>query len=346
MEATEQYRLDERLANTIFYLWEPDEEDGRDIGLDLMEKLVAIEKRSRGAAAPFLHGVYEFLYRNFEDTHETLLAYDGLMINLPRPELAAAGGAQKPASTSVTRDPEAEKAIDAESIADVVAKADFADWMLDPVAQGDWQPVRDAEAPLLRAIAASHLADGLEGVVGVRWCRPSFYQDVTLVELQLGSAEASYIAAFYVTDTETAAFDGNSPVVHELNASGRLVLNDDTAADYLRFFCLVVQGEDGPFRIVVEGSEIPGWERLNDEIRQTVSENVVPLVVRPDEDNENAYRVPACVKYNHALFKADFSVQKTGMVEMLDDDVLVSDVGFSREVFDSQGLRKLVHLKG
>lgn len=345
MDATEQYRLDERLANTIFYLWEPDEVDGRDIGLRLLDQLVAIEKRSRGAAAPFLRGLYGFLYENFEDTHETLATHDRLMSNLPRAEVGLSGAEMKTANMSVARDAEAEAAVDAEGIAGVVAKADFADWMLDPVAPGDWQPVQDTEAPLLRALAASHLADGLEGVVGARWCRPGFYKDVTLIELQLSSEDTSHIAAFYVTDTETAAFDGNSPVVHELNATGRLVLNEDTAADYLQFFCLVVQGEDGPFRIVVDGPDIPGWDRLDDEIQQTVAENVLPLTVRRDEDNEDAYRVPACVKYGHALFKADFSIQETGMVEMLDDDILVSDIDFSREVFDSRGLRELVHLK-
>lgn len=344
MDTMEQYRLDERLANTIFYLWQANTERDRNTSLRQFEKLVVIEKRSRGAAAPFLRRMHKFIHQNYEDARGALAAHNGVMASLPGSEDAQAP-AQQPRSSSVIRDSAREQAIDADAIARIIALEDFADWILGPIAPGDWRSMTEAKEPLLRAIAASHLVQVLHTIEGARWCHPSFYKGLSLVEVQLGFGDDHQIAAFYVTDLNTAFFNGTSHVVHELNATGRLVLTDETLTDYLQFFCLAVQGEEGPFRIVVGGADIPGWEELSEETRQIVAENVKELIVRRDEGNSDAYRVPACVKYSHSVFKVEFRVLQSGMVEMLEDEVVVDGVNIWREAFDSRGLRTLLRLK-
>lgn len=343
MSAKEQYLLDERLANAIFYHWYDDEEDDQETSMGIFEKLVAIEKRSRGAAAPFLHRLYGFIHQKYEDAREELESHNGFMATLPAPN--AQPKKERRRSGVVARDPAGEDAFDAAAISRVTELGEFDGWILDPIAPGDWQPLGKDEEAYLRAVSVNYLNKVHAEIEGARWCRPSFYKNLTFVEVQLSLNRGYGIASMYVTDTNTGLFNGTSPIVHELNANSHLILKDNTVADYLRFFCLAVQGEEGPFRIVVDGPDLPGWDQLSEDTRQLVVDNAVALSVQHDAEDAEVFRVPTCVRYSHALFKTDFSVRANGMVDMLHDEVLIEKVNFSREAFDSQGLRTVVHVK-
>lgn len=344
MDAFEQYRLDERLANALYYLWQGQEDKTRDASLGVFRKLVTVEKRSRGAAAPLLHMLYAFIHHNYEDARAELTSHDGLMRNLPKLDETV----QKPQSqrsTRVARETESAAAFDAETIDRILDLGDIVDWILDPIAPGDWQSATQDEEPVLRALAASHLRDVLDVIEGMRCLRPSFYEGVLLVEVQMALKTGQHIASFYVTDTHTALFNGAADVVHELNAAGHLNITDQTVLDYLKFFCLAIQGDDGPFRIVTHGSEIPGWEFLSADTKRVVEEAAMEPVAGRDIENADSYRVPACVKYSHSLFHTDFRVSKNGTVEMLNDEIVLQGINFTPEHFGPQGLRTLVRLK-
>ncbi|MEO1703430.1 MAG: hypothetical protein AAFR71_15410 [Pseudomonadota bacterium] len=343
MSAKEQYILDERLANAIFYHWQDDEEDDQETSMGIFKKLMAIEKRSRGTAAPFLHRLYGFIHQKYEDAREELEAHNGFLATLPKPNTEPKK--ERRHSRAVARDQTGEDAFDATAISRVTELGEFEDWILDPISPGEWQSLGKEEEAYLRAVSVNYLSKVHAEIEGARWCRPSFYKNLTFVEVQLSFNRGPVIASMYVSDTETGAFDGSSPIVHELNGNNLLILNDNTVLDYLRFFCLAVDGDEGTFRIVIDGPEIPGWDQLDGDTRKLVSGNAIALNVQPDPEDAGSFRMSACVRYSHALFKTDFRVSENGMVEMVDDVDLVEKLKFSREAFDSQGLRTVTHVE-
>ena len=92
----------------------------------------------------------------------------------------------------------------------------------------------------------------------------------------------------------------------------------------MRFFCFFVRGEEGPFLIS---------EDVNDPLLPEMDEatkNAFANVLRPasfeGRDEKGNFRCDAVVFYSNALFLANFSVQPSGMIEMLDDEPILPDI--------------------
>ena len=114
-----------------------------------------------------------------------------------------------------------------------------------------------------------------------------------------------------------------SPPIHELNqeSPSPLKLDGSTAADYLRFFCDFVCGEEGPFTIVEHLSH-PRFSKdilsqLQEEKIKEITESLIPIDIKEEAGN---YSTKAVVWYKNYLFKAHFIIPLNGVIEMKDDN--------------------------
>jgi len=121
---------------------------------------------------------------------------------------------------------------------------------------------------------------------------------------------------------------GKSGPVHAINQSVKPIFTSDNVLAYLGFFCLFVHGEAGPFGIVrsIDDGLLPAdldREKIALHLRE-------PAIVKqtPDAAEENAasFDIEAPIYYGDALFLSNFRVFPTGMVEMLADEPLVSEL--------------------
>ncbi|HZF28525.1 MAG TPA: pentapeptide repeat-containing protein, partial [Gammaproteobacteria bacterium] len=105
--------------------------------------------------------------------------------------------------------------------------------------------------------------------------------------------------------------DGTSLPIHEANEAAPLKLRDQDVLDYLRFFCYFVHGENGPFYIV---------EDVGDPlVRPALAARTLPAKIET-RGADGRWVCKAHVWYGTALFKAEFAVDPSGTVEMLDDE--------------------------
>ena len=95
--------------------------------------------------------------------------------------------------------------------------------------------------------------------------------------------------------------------------------------DYLRFFCFFVRGEEGPFYIAEEMDDA-NLPNDMDEATSGVLESVIRPASYEGTNEQGHYLCNAVVFYSNALFYADFAVQKSGMIEMLDDEPIAADL--------------------
>ncbi len=125
--------------------------------------------------------------------------------------------------------------------------------------------------------------------------------------------------------------NGTSPPIHELNTLAPIKITEENVLYYLTFFCFFVRGEEGPFYVVYDLADKLLPEAFS-EVHSTNhlgSPTPSQLFRGPrlfGQDNNGKWRASAMLHYSNAVFLADFLVSANGMLEMCEDQVLLSNL--------------------
>ncbi|AXI47321.1 hypothetical protein C1J03_15670 [Sulfitobacter sp. SK012] len=151
-----------------------------------------------------------------------------------------------------------------------------------------------------------------------------WYDDVTLFQLFDPSFANPKLRIYYLEHQGNLYWlNGTSPPIHEINAKAPIKVNEANVLDYLRFFTFFVRGEEGPFYLCEHKDDpmIPSHAKI---------EKIIDGVVRPNTfegmNDKGHYLCDGVVFYSNAIFIANFAVQPSGMVEMLDDEPIAADL--------------------
>lgn len=160
----------------------------------------------------------------------------------------------------------------------------------------------------------------------VAWRPLPFYERVVLIRLQDTSWTPHNLTLYYLTlDGNLFRLNGTSPPIHEVNAQAPIKVTEENVLDYLRFFCFFVRGEEGPF-LIVEGMDNEDLPQNMDEKTSTVLSGTVRPADYEGQNEQGFFLCSGIVFYSNALFLANFAVQPSGMIEMLDDDPIAADL--------------------
>ncbi|MFG6158070.1 ankyrin repeat domain-containing protein [Halomonas sp. 1390] len=160
----------------------------------------------------------------------------------------------------------------------------------------------------------------------VSWRQLPFYDSVALISIRNSELDERNTRLFYLTDQgKLFRLNGTSPPIHEVNAKAPIKINEDNVLDYLRFFCFFVRGEEGPFYIA-EDADDPLLPRFTEEAAQSVLEGTVRPASFDGKNQHGHFICSSVVNYSNAIFIANFAVQPTGMLEMLNDEPIATDL--------------------
>ncbi len=188
-----------------------------------------------------------------------------------------------------------------------------------------------ARRVLLLASDAIDAGDGPELArlrVRGRSARLPFYAKLRLVWLR-ATFGRSTVDVFCLWDREgkLLVIDGSSAPVHEANDFEKLALDDGTVADYVRFFCFAVRGDEGAFTLLEPGIDVAGQSRPFPVSGGRTSPRLVPLM-KPLEvagrDDEKRHLVNAVVAYDSGVYSAVFAVAGDGQITMVSDEPVAS----------------------
>lgn len=153
-----------------------------------------------------------------------------------------------------------------------------------------------------------------------------FYDQVAMIRVKDPAWTPRDLFIYCLTDQGNLFWlNGTSPPIHEINAKAPVKITDDNVLEYLRFFCFFVRGEDGPF-LIAESMEDPYIPHNIDERTRSVIEGTIRAASYDSKDESGNYRCDAVVYYSNALFIASFAVEPGGMIRMLDDDPIATDL--------------------
>ncbi len=160
----------------------------------------------------------------------------------------------------------------------------------------------------------------------VHWRTLPFYETVALIRVKDPNWVNKKLNIYYLTDQGSLfRLNGTSPPIHEVNGKAPVKLNEGNVLEYLRFFCFFVRGEEGPFYIA-ESIEDPNMPREMDEVTRSVIEGTVRPASFEGANEHGHFLSDAVVFYSNALFIANFAIQHTGMIEMLNDEPIAGDL--------------------
>ena len=160
----------------------------------------------------------------------------------------------------------------------------------------------------------------------VDWRMLPFYDSVALIRVKDPNWLNKNLYIYYLTDQGNLfRLNGTSPPIHEVNAKAPVKITEQNVLDYLRFFCFFVRGEEGPFYISesMDDSNIP--KNMDDTTRSVVEGTIRPASFE-GMNEQGHYLCDAVVFYSNALFIANFAIQPSGMIEMLDDEPIAADL--------------------
>lgn len=315
------------------------------VGTRALNAALSIERRRKGQARNFIaHVFFEMMalgfrdHPSYEDTVNQLSADDFSPDVL---EQIYRSGQQKPSnlpsntavSTWIQRNLETETDLNAVVLDSLRTQPDS--WFLDPICPGDWRSPTPEDDGFLRAAGTLPVVNRFDTILGSRLFEPSFYQDVTLVEVLGSIGDQMRIASIVVTPRECFVWNGTSASVHELNKKQPIALNEGNIVDYFRFFGLLVNGEEGPFRIFQKADEIPLFDQLPEKVQMIINASAKPVQIS-GRTEKGEWKLEAMVRYSNAIFSASFVVQPTGMIEMPQDEPIAADLPVPKEGFDNE----------
>lgn len=165
-----------------------------------------------------------------------------------------------------------------------------------------------------------------EATTGIAWRPLPFYDNVVLIRMQDTNWAPSNLRLYYLAkEGELFRLNGTSPPIHEVNAAAPVKITEENILEYLRFFCFFVRGEEGPF-LITEDMTNPYIPQDIDDKTRTVIEGTAREASYEGMNEQGHHLCDAVVFYSNALFIANFSVQPSGMIEMLDDQPIASEL--------------------
>lgn len=172
--------------------------------------------------------------------------------------------------------------------------------------------------------------------------RPQFLSAVTFahIELDLGAELGLLDGFFHIAKTDDGSldvdsFDFGSSGIHLLNAKygARIAGNE---LPYLRYFMHITRASEGAFRVIDRQllDRLRGLFEEGSEAAEAFQKSILdiwhpPILTGVRHDGGLIY--DAFVLYGGGIFKATLSLRSNGMIDMIDDDVLMAPRADLRE---------------
>lgn len=199
---------------------------------------------------------------------------------------------------------------------------------------GEWKTLQGAE--MLRyyrqlSQALPGLSSGLlQDTRELRAMALPFYDKTTLLEARARGEDGDLILIHILLGPSGhSVLNGTSPVIHDYNKAAPIHIDTATqAAAYLRFFCGAVVGKEGPFSIIEKADDLWLEKSADPTIRAQATAKLIPLEIKADPEGD--WRAQAVVAYSNALFIGSFRIKRNGVVEMLDDQPIMTNLPLRR----------------
>lgn len=153
---------------------------------------------------------------------------------------------------------------------------------------------------------------------------PWYPQGTRLIRITDDGWPVERLAIYYILSRDRVyRLMGSAQPIHEVNVVAPIRLSEDNILDYLRFFGFFVRAEEGPF-YVAESIDDPFLPTELDRPTRTTLEEKLRSAIHNGRDPTGNYLCEAVIFYSDTLFRASFSIEPGGSIEMSGDEPLAA----------------------
>ena len=152
-----------------------------------------------------------------------------------------------------------------------------------------------------------------------------FYADLDLLLVKDGALEKKVL---YSEDKVYILNWTNQPI-YTANEEAPIVVNEDMAALYSKFFFDHVRGRHGRFLIIEDADEINWSEEPPEDGKKAINDMIAPVEIFETEDDKIS--MSSYMIFKDSLFKANIHVEKDGMVSLSDEALIVEGMPINED---------------
>lgn len=161
----------------------------------------------------------------------------------------------------------------------------------------------------------------------------SFYKGYFLTEITRGDVHPPLVRSAVCNDKgEVDILNGTNDTIYKLNAKAPLILNDETAKDYIKFFFHYVRGKHGRFLIVDSVDDIDWREEPAPAGRKALARMIEPLAKKSTLENGDAVYTASMI-FKDSLFQAEVHVRPDGHLSLNKEELLVEGIPVADDLF-------------
>lgn len=150
--------------------------------------------------------------------------------------------------------------------------------------------------------------------------RTPFYHNAELVKINDGMGTMFMVAVGpgEISAREYYPLNGNGADIHAANKAAKLVITQDNAGDYLRYFTAFLRNDEGePFAII---ESLNGFGLVGKDRQTQQKPDDMRLVCEGANEEGNVFAFRGYMAYEGQMFGVSVLVHTNGYVEMLNDD--------------------------
>jgi hypothetical protein len=217
----------------------------------------------------------------------------------------------------------------------------YANWPAAPIVPGNWRDL-SGDVAVNTVIAVCEWLEDERDIrnLAADWSidrvrvRPlSCYEDTVLVEMggHAGFGRPGLINVI-VHEDGMALLNGRSAIIHDLNEELSPLLNTPLQRlDYVQLFMNWVHGDEGRFQPVGRETELVSRLVPGSDVSAASSALVPFAEVDPPEDSPAIACFTGTVLYGTSLFRSVMTLSSGGLMEMIDDEPLATDLPVREE---------------
>ncbi len=160
-----------------------------------------------------------------------------------------------------------------------------------------------------------------------------FYEGHFLVELSKNDQHPPITRAAVCNEKgDVFVLNWTNETIYQLNKKIPILLNEETRAEYVRFFFSYVRGSHGRFLIVDSVDDIDWREEPAPSGRKALGKMIEPMRVKKRE-KDGTVVFSLCLIFKDSLFQAQAHLKPDGTLSIDDEELLVEDIPVADDLF-------------
>lgn len=203
-----------------------------------------------------------------------------------------------------------------------------------------WQEIDLEEMPSLVNEINRQLKDRQFDGISTHGKRASlpFYAEYELLEfVDESTSDPVFTRRILYSPDDFQIVNWTNGPIYTANEKAPIIVNEDNAAEYAKFFFNFVKGRHGRFVIVESIDEIAWAGEIPAKAKEAVAKIIKPTAVTSVEEEGGKIILLSFMVFKDSLFRANIHVERDGMVSLSEEALVIEGMPIIEDAVPDEG---------